>query len=249
MSFPNPKPNETPDQYVTMEIDESIIIEGSSGKVVNSEKDSAEQELRNLPENNENPGDDDDGESESGISLDDDVTFLSDNETPVEQFTALTSTIIQNLFRLSDVAIDSLIKFFQQILMDANQARFKNFPSSLYTATKLLQVGNQSKTYAVCPSCNSLYNIAEVVAEEGSKCTHVEFSMQLKGKPCGMELTMQAPLGNRNKNRPKLLFPLPNLKLQINSLYQRSGIQQQLRKWTNRHVDNGMLTDIYDGKI
>ncbi|CAG8756389.1 23041_t:CDS:2, partial [Rhizophagus irregularis] len=104
MSFPNPKPNETPDQYVTMEIDESIIIEGSSGKVVNSEKDSAEQELRNLPEfqepeadqNNENPGDDDDGESESGISLDDDVTFLSDNETPVEQFTALTSTIIQN---------------------------------------------------------------------------------------------------------------------------------------------------------
>ncbi|PKY31215.1 hypothetical protein RhiirB3_345136, partial [Rhizophagus irregularis] len=60
---------------------------------------------------------------------------------------------------------------------------------------------------------------------------------------------MQAPLGNRNKNRPKLLFPLPSLKLQINSLYQRSGIQQQLRKWTNRHVDNGMLTDIYDGKI
>ncbi|PKB99614.1 hypothetical protein RhiirA5_383060 [Rhizophagus irregularis] len=131
--------------------------------------------------------------------------------------------------------------------MDANQARFKNFPSSLYTASKLLQVGNQSKTYAVCPSCNSLYNIAEVVAEEGSKCTHVEFSMQSKGKPCGMELTMQAPLGNRNKNRPKLLFPLPSLKLQINSLYQRSGIQQQLRKWTNRHVDNGMLTDIYDG--
>ncbi|CAB5365888.1 unnamed protein product [Rhizophagus irregularis] len=246
MSFPNPKPNETPDQYVAMEIDESIIIEGSSEKVVNSEKDSAEQELRNLPEvdnyepdfeytsqkrrrqdkfrepeadqNNENPGDDDDGESESGISLDDDVTFLSDDETPVEQFTApdfdnnsefvypntninyADSWILiwiykyQSRFRLSDVAIDSLIKFFQQILMDADQARFKNFPSSLYTASKLLQVGNQSKTYAVCPSCNSLYNIAEVVAEEGSKCTHVEFPMQSKGKPCGMELTVQAPL-------------------------------------------------------
>ncbi|RGB24112.1 hypothetical protein C1646_773541 [Rhizophagus diaphanus] len=32
MSFPNPKPNETPEQYVAMEIDESIIIEGSSEK-------------------------------------------------------------------------------------------------------------------------------------------------------------------------------------------------------------------------
>jgi hypothetical protein len=50
MFFPNPKPNETPNQYVAMEIDESIIIEGSSEKVVNLEKDSAEQELRNLPE-------------------------------------------------------------------------------------------------------------------------------------------------------------------------------------------------------
>ncbi|EXX58570.1 hypothetical protein RirG_196780 [Rhizophagus irregularis DAOM 197198w] len=275
MSFPNPKPNETPDQYVAMEIDESIIIEGSSEKVVNSEKDSAEQELRNLPEvdNYEPDFEYTSQKSESGISLDDDVTFLSNDETPVEQFTApdfdnnsefvyLNTNInyadswiliwiykYQSRFRLSDVAIDSLIKFFQQILMDADQARFKNFPSSLYTASKLLQVGNQSKTYAVCPSCNSLYNIAEVVAEEGSKCTHVEFPMQSKGKPCGMELTVQAPLGNGNKNRPKLLFPLPSLKLQINSLYQRSGIQQQLRKWTNRHVDNGMLTDIYDGKI
>jgi hypothetical protein len=37
--------------------------------------------------------------------------------------------------------------------------------------------------------------------------------------------------------------------MQINSLYQRSGFQQQLRKWTDRHIDIGMLADIYDGKI
>jgi hypothetical protein len=133
--------------------------------------------------------------------------------------------------------------------MDANQRRFKDFPSSLYTASKMLQIGNQSKTYAVCPSCNALYNVTDIVTEERFKCTHVEFPMRSKVKSCGTELTVQVPLTNEIKRRPKLLFPLPNLKIQINSLYQRSEFKQQLQKWTNRHVDNGMLADIYDGEI
>src|SRR3954453_21020921 len=76
---------------------------------------------------------------------------LNDDETPVEQFIApendsefaypdnnvnfADSWILiwifkyQARFRLSDVAIDSLIKFFQQLLMDADQTRFKDFPS------------------------------------------------------------------------------------------------------------------------
>ena len=196
---------------------------------------------------------------------------LSDDEIPLEQFSApdndsefkypdtnvnfADSWILmwifkyQTRFRLSDVAIDSLIKFFQQVLMNADQRRFKDFPSSLYTASNLLQIDNQSKTYAVCPSCNTLYNITDVVAEEGFKCSHVEFPMKSKRKSCGTELTVQVPLANEIKRRPKLLFPLPNLRLQINSLYQRSEFKQQLRKWTNRHVDNGMLADIYDGEI
>ena len=60
---------------------------------------------------------------------------------------------------------------------------------------------------------------------------------------------MQVPLANEIKRHPKLLFPLPNLRLQINSLYQQSEFKQQLQKWTNRHVDDSMLADIYDGKI
>jgi hypothetical protein len=189
-----------------------------------------------------NPSDDesinpiDDSESESSISLKGDDMFLSDNEIPVEQFATpdfdydsefvypdtninyADSWILiwifkfQTRFRLSDVAIDSLIKFFQQVLTDADHIRFHDFPSSLYIASKLLQIGNRSKTYAVCPSCNTLYNIAKVVAKEEFKCTHVEFPMQPKRKPCGMELTVQVPLSNGNKRRPKLLYPLPNLK-------------------------------------
>jgi hypothetical protein len=155
---------------------------------------------------------------------------LNDDEIPVEQFIAPENDSefaypdnnfnfadawiliwifkYQARFRLSDVAIDSLIKFFQQLLMDADQTRFKDFPSSLYNASKLLQIGKQSKTYAVCPSCNTLYNTAEVVAEEGFNCTHVEFPMRSKREPCGMELTVQVPrLVMEIKDVPNCYFP------------------------------------------
>jgi hypothetical protein len=216
----------------------------------------------------ENSGD---NESNNEYEDEDDVSS-EDDEIPVEQFIAPENDLefeysdtnidfadswiliwifkYQARFRLSDVAIDSLIKFFQQVLKDADQTRFKDFPSSLYTASKLLQFGNQSKTYAVCPSCDTLYNIADVIAAgEGFKCTHVEFPMKPKKQSCGMELTEQTPLTRKTMIRPKLIFPLPNLKIQINSLYQRSEFKQQLREWTNRVVDNDMLADIYDGKI
>src|SRR5687767_9458255 len=86
--------------------------------------------------------DSDEPESENNILIDDDVLFLSDDEIPVEQFAAsdfdddleteypnaninfADSWILvwifkfQARFRLSDVAIDSLIKFFHQLLKD-----------------------------------------------------------------------------------------------------------------------------------
>jgi len=285
--------------HTALEIGNSPIAEGSSSSKKKAEQEEStsfdsnyesdfaifvpqkrrRQDQFREPEVNqyENPSEDesnkpiDEYECDSDIPSEDDYMVLSDDEIPVEQFTApdndsefkypdtnvnfADSWILiwifkyQTRFRLSDVAIDSLIKFFQQVLMDADQRRFKNFPSSLYTASNLLQIGNQSKTYAVCPSCNTLYNTAEVVVAEGFKCTHVEFPMRSKVKSCGTELTVQVPLANEIKRRPKLLFPLPNLRLQINSLYQRSEFKQQLRKWTNRHVDDGMLADIYDGEI
>ncbi|GBB87947.1 hypothetical protein RclHR1_14440006 [Rhizophagus clarus] len=178
--------------------------------------------------------------TEQGL-IDDDM-FLNDHETPVEQFVAPENDLefkylntnvnftdswiliwifkYQARFHLSDVAIDSLIKFFWQTLMDTDQIRFKDFPFSLHSASNLLQIDNQSKTYAVCPSCNTLYNIADVVMKEEFKCTHIEFSIKSKEKPCETELAEQVPLTIENKRRPKLLFLLLNLKIQINSLYQ-----------------------------
>ena len=56
----------------------------------------------------------------------------------------------QARFRLPDVAINSLIKFFWIVLSDADNERFKNFPTSSYMMRKMLEFGKHSKRYAVC---------------------------------------------------------------------------------------------------
>src|SRR5437763_13438057 len=81
----------------------------------------------------------------------------------------------QARFRLPDVAINSLIKFFRIVLSDADNERFKNFPTSSYMMRKMLEFGKHSKRYAVCPSCNKLYKESEILSTSGFKCNHVEF--------------------------------------------------------------------------
>ena len=105
-------------------------------------------------------------------SDDDDESYtddcrLSEEDVPVEQFTApdfddlefesdeyadtnldfndswilLWILKYQSRFRLSDVAIDSLVKFFRMVLLDVDHKRFKEFPTSSYMMRKLLGIG------------------------------------------------------------------------------------------------------------
>ena len=46
-----------------------------------------------------------------------------------------------------------------------------------------------------------------------------------------------------------MVFPLPCLKTQLAAMYNRPGFKENLRKWTNRDVVTGIISDIYDGNI
>ena len=145
------------------------------------------------------------------------------------------------------------------VLSDANQSRFENFPTSSYMARKLLGIGKQEKTYAVCPDCNTLYKVSEILpqnttnrANSGFKCTHVEFPNHPKHslrKPCGVEITKRIPVVKGYIRKPTMLFPIPSLKYQITAMYRRPGFESLLSKWTNRNVEIGMMSDIFDGEI
>ncbi|CAG8623312.1 15867_t:CDS:2, partial [Racocetra fulgida] len=64
---------------------------------------------------------------------------------------------------------------------------------------KLLGINMYTKEYDVCPSCDTLYEVSEVInkQDKGFECTHVEFPshpIHSQRKPCGVELTKQVPV-------------------------------------------------------
>lgn len=164
----------------------------------------------------------------------------------------------QERFRISDVAINSLIGFFSLVLKDVDAYRFKDFPSTAYKAKKLLEINKKTKTFATCPSCNKLYDIKSIIpenqdddAESGFKCTHIEFPnhpMQSQRKSCEAELLKKVPVNYGYIWRPKMVYSLPCLKAQLTTMYQRPGFEESLQKWTNRNVV-GVMSDIYDGQL
>ena len=216
--------------------------------------------------------DDDDHDSDfDELSSDDDELFAAPRsnlnyDPDEEKFVDVNDPWIllwifkyQERFRLSDVAINSLIGFFSLVLKDINATRFKEFPSTAYMARKLLDITKRSKTFVACTDCNKLYNPTEIMpksddnsANSGFKCTHIEFPnhpMEKYRQQCGSELLLKVPVNNGFNWRPKMIYPLPCLKTQLAIMYKRPGFEDLLKKWTNRDDMPGIMSDIYDGEI
>ncbi|CAG8539277.1 7530_t:CDS:2 [Funneliformis caledonium] len=143
----------------------------------------------------------------SSIELD----YNSDQEIP--------ETINKKI--LSDVSINSLIGFINIILKDINSNQFKEFSLTVYMTRKLLNIKKKSKTYAVCPKCDKLYNIADIMLNNsiyigsGFKCTYIKFPnhpMQSHCKSCRAELLEKIPTVKNYAWRPKKIYTLPSLK-------------------------------------
>ena len=146
-------------------------------------------------------------------------------------------------------------------MKDVDQKRFQNFPSSSYLAKKLLQISKGTKTYAVCPKCNKLYKIDEILEQNeqataeasiGYNCNHVTFPhhpMKKYRGACGGELLKNIPVTNGYIKRPHMVFPMPDLKSQIIMMYQRPNFEQKLSKWAHRYNNDNTLADIYDGEV
>ncbi|CAG8595036.1 16665_t:CDS:1 [Funneliformis caledonium] len=81
----------------------------------------------------------------------------------------------QERFRLPDIAVDSLIKFFRVVLSDTNEKRFEKFPTSAYMARKLLDIKRKLKTYVTYPECNKIYSITINQMNSECKYSYVKF--------------------------------------------------------------------------
>src|SRR5256885_46941 len=89
---------------------------------------------------------------------------------------------------------------------------------------KMLEFGKHSKRYAVCPSCNKLYKESGILSTFGFKCNHVEFPNHPRRnlrKPYRIKVMDRVPITSGFIIKPKMVYPLPSLKAQIITMYQR----------------------------
>ena len=73
--------------------------------------------------------------------------------------------------------------------------------------------------------------------------------MRNQRKSCDTDLLKRVPVIEGYIWWLKMIYPLPYLKMQLISLYQRVGFVDLLQKWTNQNVNTGLMFDIYDGNV
>ncbi|EXX52545.1 hypothetical protein RirG_252050 [Rhizophagus irregularis DAOM 197198w] len=183
--FHDPEPNnennnEYDDNIWEMEYDDDI--------------NNIDQEEESSPKNNSG-GDDDEEHHIYDIDQKGEGLFASpiiDSDEKVFELGNLDDSInteiilwvfkFQQRYRLSDIALEALIKFLHILLIRINKSQFEGFPTSIYKAKKLLGIIQPKMCMAVCTSCHKLHSAKDIIAyqKEGNvavmNCLHEEFA-------------------------------------------------------------------------
>lgn len=162
----------------------------------------------------------------------------------------------QQRFKLSDMALEALIKFLRTILIRFNKQQFEEFPTSLYKAKKLLKIFQPKMQYAVCTNCHKLHNATNITTykEEGKvaimKCLHQEFPNNPTPsyrKQCNNPLSVLKKHKGKAIAVPRMLYPKPSVRQQLSMLYQRPGFENMLK--SSGIQKENIYSDIYDGEV
>src|SRR3954449_13016883 len=179
------------------ERDNELNQEDSSSNKYYGETNDTDSDNTSFDDNDDNDDNDDDNDDNDGDDDDDDNNDdifkdyspldynLPDNFNDIqnisEEWIIIFILRFQTRYRLSDTAIDTLIKFVKHILTELDCDRFKDFPTSLYTARKKLGLKHQFVNFSVCPSCHKLHNVDDVeghtIQEQKAvkKCDHIQY--------------------------------------------------------------------------
>ena len=162
----------------------------------------------------------------------------------------------QQRFKLSDMALEALIKFLRTILIRSNKLQFEEFPTSLFKAKKLLKIFQPKMQLAVCTDCHKLHNATNITTykEDGKvaimKCLHQEFP---NNPILSRRNSCNNPLSVLKKNKgeiiavPRMLYPKPSVRQQLSMLYQRPNFEKMLK--SSGIQKENIYSDIYDGKV
>ncbi|GBC16225.2 hypothetical protein GLOIN_2v1848891 [Rhizophagus irregularis DAOM 181602=DAOM 197198] len=164
----------------------------------------------------------------------------------------------QQRFRLPDIALESLIKFFHIILMRFDKLQFENFPTSLYMAKIWLNIFQPKMQLAACTDCHKLHNVKDIIAykEEGKvaimNCPYKEYPnnpISSRNHQCNNPLSILKKNKDATIVVPRMFYPKPNIRQQLSILYQRPDFENMLKLSGTQRNENNIYSDIYDGKV
>src|SRR5688572_9754898 len=164
----------------------------------------------------------------------------------------------QQRFRLSDTALEALIKFLHVVHTRLDKSKSKNFPPSLYIAKKMLNIFQPKMQLAVCSDCHKLHNVKNIVEyKEKEKpavanCQHEEFpnnSVPSRRNKCNNTLSTLKKRKDGTIAVPRMLYPKPSIRQQLSMLYQRPGFENMLKLSGIQREEVNIYSDIYDGKV
>lgn len=159
----------------------------------------------------------------------------------------------QQRYKISNIAMDSLLKFLSLFLSTIDESKFSSFPSTLYMVKKRLGITTKMIQYAACNKCHKLYNINELLDKnEVQTCSFINYpnhTIQRFRKKCDNPLTKGIGSNNEQNFRPIMTYPLVNVKQQLTLFFGRKDFEMLCRKWTERRNQTETLFDIYDGRV
>lgn len=187
--------------------------------------------------------------------------------TPLLRLYLFFLFIFQTLFRLSDNALDVLLRFLAMFFRSLGQrvtalptSFIDALPSSIHSARKVAgSERDRFDRYVCCSGCHSLYSLDECVIRmpdgqlESKKCSYVQFPSHPQcqhRKPCGTLLMKKVRSRPKGVSLyPRLVYCYKSVIESLQEMLKRPDFMKKCELWRDRQVHPGVYSDVYDGTV
>lgn len=187
--------------------------------------------------------------------------------TPLLRLYLFFLFMLQTLFRLSDNALDVLLRFLAMFFRSLGQrvtalptSFIDALPSSIHSARKVAgSEKDRFDRYVCCSGCHSLYSLDECVIRmpdgqlESKKCSYVQFPSHPQcqhRKPCGTLLMKKVRSRPKGVSLyPRLVYCYKSVIESLQEMLKRPDFMKKCELWRDRQVHPGVYSDVYDGTV
>lgn len=187
--------------------------------------------------------------------------------TPLLQLYLFFLFMFQTLFRLSDNALDVLLRFlamffksFGERVAPLPSSFVDALPSSIYSARKMAgSERDRFDRYVCCPGCHSLYSLDECVVRmpgghlESKRCSYIQFPLHPQRqhrKACGTLVMKKVKRTSKGASLyPKLVYCYKSVIDSLQDMLKRPDFFRKCELWRDRQVHPGVYSDVYDGAV